>query len=143
MTIEEKVNDYVSSNGTSSTMEKERLYSLVSEVYQINKNSFIPADFCYNRTNERIAFEKHTHLFERTNEGTYLVLGEDYPYTDPVYYRKRGETSDSVAGVWNKGVYKAGAMSINTIKLRMNDMKDGVSITLKVLPVTVGIERKW
>lgn len=35
MTIEEKVteviNDYVSSNGTSSTMEKERLYSLVSE----------------------------------------------------------------------------------------------------------------
>ena len=56
--ITEVINDYVSSNGTSSIMDKDQLYAMVSEVYQINKNSFLPADFCYNRTNEGIDFEK-------------------------------------------------------------------------------------
>ena len=91
MKIEEKVteviNDYVSSNGTSSEMNREQLYQLVTANYPMNKNSFLPADYCYNRTNEGIDFEKHVHLFARTDEGNYLILGEDYSYSGPVYYR--------------------------------------------------------
>lgn len=54
MTIEEKVieviNDYVSSNGTASKMTSDQLYSLVTATYPMNRNSFLPADYCYNRT---------------------------------------------------------------------------------------------
>ncbi|WP_456061945.1 DUF7225 domain-containing protein [Anaerococcus vaginalis] len=33
-----------------------------------------PADYCYNRTNEGIDFEKHSHLFEKDDDGSYVVL---------------------------------------------------------------------
>ena len=84
MTIQEMItkviNDYVSSNGTSSIMDKDQLYAMVSEVYQINKNSFLPADFCYNRTNEGIDFEKHNdskewYVSKKTSERIYA-----FPY---------------------------------------------------------------
>lgn len=142
MTIQEMItkviNDYVSSNGTSSIMDRDQLYAMVSQVYQINKNSFLPADFCYNRTNEGIDFEKHTHLFERFDDGRYLVLGEDYPYSGPVYYRKRGETEDSVRGIWTNGFYREGALS--DASLRLEDLYDGLKSALKVIPVVVAKE---
>lgn len=50
----------------------------------MNRNSFLSADYCYSRTNEGIDFEKHIHLFVRIDEGNYLILGKDYPYSGPV-----------------------------------------------------------
>lgn len=145
MTIEEKVieviNDYVSSNGTASKMTPDQLYSLVTATYPMNRNSFLPADYCYNRTNEGIAFERHSHLFERTADGDYLVLGEDYPYSGPVYYRRKGEKEDSVRGVWTNGSYKEGAAVDGTTELRLNDLFDGVKNTLKSIPVTVAADK--
>ncbi|MCI8638978.1 MAG: hypothetical protein HFG41_07510 [Coprococcus sp.] len=141
MTIEEKVtefiHDYVSSNGTSSVLDRELLYRLVNAVYPMNKNSFLPADYCYNRTNEGIDFEKHVHLFERTDEGKYLVLGDYYPYSGPVFYRRRGETEDSISGIWTNGVYEAVASITDTIELRLNDLLGGVKTALKECSVTV------
>ena len=145
MTIEEKVieiiNDYVSSNGTGSKMTPDQLYSLVTATYPMNRNSFLPADYCYNRTNEGIDFERHSHLFERTDDGNYLVLGEDYPYSGPVYYRRRGEKEDSVRGVWTNGLYEEGAAVVDTTTLRLNDLFDGIKNTLKPIPVTVSAEK--
>lgn len=145
MTIEEKVieviNDYVSSNGTASKMTSDQLYSLVTATYPMNRNSFLPADYCYNRTNEGIDFERHSHLFERTDDGNYLVLGEDYSYSGPVYYRRRGEKKDSIRGVWTNGLYEEGAAVVDTTTLRLNDLFDGVKNTLKLIPVTVSAEK--
>lgn len=141
MTIEEKIteviNDYVSSNGTASKMTPDQLYSLVTATYPMNRNSFLPADYCYNRTNESIDFEKHVHLFERAGDGNYLVLGEDYPYSGPVYYRRRGEAEDSIRGVWTNGLYVEGAEVANIAELRLNDLFDGIKTSLKTIPVTV------
>ena len=145
MTIEEKVveiiNDYVSSNGTASKMTPDQLYSLINATYPMNRNSFLPADYCYNRTNEGIEFEKHSHLFERTDDGNYLVLGEDYPYSGPVYYRRRGEKEDSIRGVWTNGLYEEGTAATDTTKLRLNDLFIGVKNTLKSIPVTVSADK--
>ncbi|QBE98001.1 hypothetical protein PMF13cell1_03564 [Blautia producta] len=146
MKIEEKVteviNDYVNSNGTSSEMNREQLYQLVTANYPMNKNSFLPADYCYNRTNEGIDFEKHVHLFARTDEGNYLILGEDYSYSGPVYYRRRGETEDSVCGIWTNGVYEAGIPIAGTTELRLNDLLSGVKTAFKTIPVTVATSGK-
>ncbi|WP_281703723.1 DUF7225 domain-containing protein [Parvimonas micra] len=141
MTIEEKIseviNNYVSSNGTGSKMTTDELYSLVIAKYNMNRNSFLPADYCYNRTNEGINFEKHSHLFERTDDGYYLVLGEHYPYSGPVYYRRKGETVDNVRGVWNNGIYEEVAEVVDTINLRLNNLFDGVKNALKEVSVHV------
>ena len=145
MTIEEKVveiiNDYVSSNGTASKMTPDQLYSLVNATYPMNRNSFLPADYCYNRTNEGIDFEKHSHLFERTDDGNYLVLGGDYPYSGPVYYRRRGEKEDSIRGVWTNGLYEEGTAVTDTTELRLNDLFIGVKNTLKSIPVTISADK--
>lgn len=139
MTIEEKIseviNNYVSSNGTGSKMTTDELYSLVIAKYNMNRNSFLPADYCYNRTNEGINFEKHSHLFERTDDGYYLVLGEHYPYSGPVYYRRKGETVYNVRGVWNNGIYEEVAEVVDTI--RLNNLFDAVKNALKEVSVHV------
>lgn len=141
MTIEEKIseviNNYVSSNGTGSKMTTDELYSLVIAKYNMNMNSFLPADYCYNRTNEGINFEKHSHLFERTDDGYYLVLGEHYPYSGPVYYRRKGETVDNVRGVWNNGIYEEVAEVVDTINQRLNNLFDAVKNDLKEFSVHV------
>ena len=141
MTIEEKIseviNNYVSSNGTSSKMAADELYSLVIAKFNMNRNSFLPADYCYNRTNEGINFQKHSHLFERTDDGYYLVLGEHYPYSGPVYYRRKGETVDNVRGVWNNGIYEEVAEVVDIINLRLNNLFDGVKNALKEFSVHV------
>lgn len=143
MTIQEKVteviNDYVSSNGTLTEMDCEQLYSLVTAVYPINKGSFIPSDYCYNRNNEGIDFEKHVHLFARADKGNYRVLGENYSYSGPVYYRRRGETEDSICGTWNNGVYEVSVSIAENIELRLNDLFSWVKTVLKTIPVNVFI----
>lgn len=139
--ITEVINDYVSSNGISSIMDNDQLYAMVSEVYQINKNSFLPADFCYNRTNEGIDFEKHTHLFERLDDGRYLVLGEDYPYSGPVYYRRIGKTEDSVRGIWTNGLYEEGAVVADVIELLFNDLFEGVKNILNTISVIISADK--
>ncbi|MDU0946027.1 MAG: hypothetical protein ACLTA8_01175 [Intestinibacter bartlettii] len=65
-----------------------------------------PADYCYNRTNEGIDFEKHSHLFEKDDDGSYVVLGENYQYSGPVYCRCRCETEGSISGLWTNGLYE-------------------------------------
>ena len=144
MTIAEKIieviNDYVSLNGTGMKMSREQLYNVVSETYQMNKNSFLPADYCYNRTNEGIDFEKQAHLFERTDDGDYIVLGMDYPYSGLVQYRRRGETEDSVCGVWTNGLYEEVTTGVGNVKLRLNDLCNGIMKTLKKFQVTVSTD---
>lgn len=143
MTIEEKIseviNNYVSSNGTGSKMTTDELYSLVIAKYNMNmnRNSFLPADYCYNRTNEGINFEKHSHLFERTDDGYYLVLGEHYPYSGHVYYRRKGETVDNLRGVWNNGIYEEVAEVVDIFNLRLNNLFYGVKNALKEFSVHV------
>ncbi|MDD5792117.1 MAG: hypothetical protein PUD22_06020 [Erysipelotrichaceae bacterium] len=141
MTIEEKVteviNGFVGSNGTNIKMTPDQLFALVTEAYPINRNSFLPADYCYNRTNEGINFEKHVHLFERTEDGEYLILGEDYTYSGPVYCRKRGETEDSICGVWTNGAFKVNDSTEEITDLRVIDLLNGIRTALKAIPVTV------
>lgn len=103
----------------------------------MNRNSFLPEYYCYNRTNEGIDFEKHIHLFVRTDEGNYFILGENYPYSGSVYYRKRGETKYSICGVQTNGVYEAGVTVAEAIKPRFYDLLESVENVLKTMPVTV------
>lgn len=132
--IAEVINNYIRYNGKTSIMDKNQLYSLVSEKYKIKKNSFLPADFCYNRMNVGIDFKKHIHLFEMIEEGKYLVLGEGYPYSGLVYYRKRGETEVHVAGKWLNGEF------MNNLEMRLNDLFD--SIKQMLVPYSIKVVKE-
>ncbi|UNL87436.1 DUF7225 domain-containing protein [Priestia koreensis] len=73
----------------------------LNETYGVNSSSVIPSDFCYNRLNKGITFQKH--LFEYAERNGYRYLGENYPYTGLIYRRSSELKRDIVVGEWVKG----------------------------------------
>lgn len=71
--------------------------------YGINPGSIIPTDYCYNRYNNGIAFNKHIfeYLFDR---GTFRYLGENYPYSGKILHKLKNNYKEIIAGEWNDGV---------------------------------------
>ena len=107
MTIREMitdcVNDYVHVHGTDCTMNKKELFQMVSCQCPIKYSSFLPQDYCYNRTNDGILFDGHTHLFEYVEPDCYRLLGENYPYSGPVLHKPRGK-KEIIVGMWTQGI---------------------------------------
>lgn len=130
--MRQAVSSYIDKNGTGNVLTRQELSALVSAIMPVESKSFLPADYCYNRTNTGISFEAHVHLFELTNDGRYKVLGENYTYSGPVLGRKEGEQRYEVKGVWSNGEYKEG---ITDSYLRLTDMYDSLSHMLKNVKV--------
>lgn len=62
----------------------------LSEKYKRPRDSYIPSDYCYNRTNRGIQYEKQPHYFLYIERGKYQYKGKNYNYqgtveTDPRY----------------------------------------------------------
>jgi hypothetical protein len=66
-----------------------------------NPKSIILSDYCYNRWNKGIAFEKH--IFQYMSRNQYKYLGENVKYTGPVFTRPKGKKRDQLAGEWRAG----------------------------------------
>jgi hypothetical protein len=81
---------------TSTEMKRE-----AKKRFGANPGSIIISDFCYNRINDGIKFDKH--LFEYLERNTYKFLGENYPYTGKIYHRPQHQKEREV-GEWKKGV---------------------------------------
>ncbi|MEC2078080.1 DUF7225 domain-containing protein [Metabacillus fastidiosus] len=66
-----------------------------------NPGSIILSDYCYNRYNNGISFDKH--LFEYINRNSYKYLGENYPYTGLIFHKPKGQDTEVVVGEWRNG----------------------------------------
>lgn len=87
---------------------RSEIVGLVSEKFGRNPDSVIPSDYCYNRLNSGINYEKYLHLFEYTDRNTYKYLGVDYPYTGKIYHKPKGGCEICV-GEWVDGkIVKSG-----------------------------------
>lgn len=132
MTIEEAmrlaINGYIEKNGIGNIVTKQELAIMVNEIMPVKSNSFLPSDYCYNRTNKGITFETHVHLFELMDDAHYKVLGENYLYSGPVLGRKEDGQGYEIKGVWVNGEYEDG---ISDIYLRLADLYDSLDRTLK------------
>lgn len=69
--------------------------------YGTNPGSVILSDYCYNRYNKGINFDKH--LFHYINRGAYKYLGENYPYTGLIFSKAKGAEKEIVVGKWKNG----------------------------------------
>ena len=82
-------------------MTSSQIKDMVSRKFGTNKNSVLPSDYCYNRTNKGISFSKH--IFEMIDRDNYRYLGENYPYSGHVYHRPMRAAGDSIVGEWKNG----------------------------------------
>lgn len=94
-------------NQLKSELIIETIYSL-SEILTIlntkfntNKRSIIPSDYCYNRLNKGIKFNKHIFIYLERN--LYKYVGENYKYTGKVYHKPRKSRLDVVVREWKNG----------------------------------------
>jgi len=88
-------------NHENQVLTRSQLIEKLQKKFKINPASVIPSDYCYNRLNDGIKFEKH--LFQYKGKNEYKYLGENFRYTGKIYHRKKSSTEDEVAGEWNEG----------------------------------------
>src|ERR1035437_4215695 len=70
-------------------------------------SSIILSDYCYNRINDGIKFDKH--IFEYINLNRYMFLGENYPFTGLIIHKPKGAKIEFIDGEWILGrkiIYK-------------------------------------
>ena len=79
------------------------VYPRVSAEYK--ESSIMPRDYCYNRVNKDPASTKHPRLLEMLGDGMYICLGEDYPYSKPMYTQPTGTKNEIVVGNWENGIF--------------------------------------
>lgn len=109
MTIDEQmraiVAELVSEYGQHHMISLRELYELLGARFQTNSGSIIPSDYCYNRANKGIEFDKKPRLLEFLGDGMYECLGENYPYNKQVYTKPKGSKDDVVVGHWEDGTF--------------------------------------
>jgi len=76
----------------------------VSAEFGTNEISIIPSDYCYNRINNGIPFNKH--LFIRLSKGEYKYIGENHPYTGWIHRRLKRGKAEEIAGRWENGSFE-------------------------------------
>lgn len=69
--------------------------------YGTNPASLLLSDFCYNRYNKGIEFNKH--LFRYISRSFYEYLGEKAPFTGLIFHKPTGEPVDVIVGEWRHG----------------------------------------
>ncbi|SLM30421.1 conserved hypothetical protein [Desulfamplus magnetovallimortis] len=102
MTIFDKVDEILKIQNKSIFSTSE-IKDLCHDHYGINKNSVIPSDYCYNRTNHGIANDKNILIF--LGAGEYKYVGRDHQYSGWVYHKEKGETKEKIVGEWKNGKY--------------------------------------
>ena len=88
----------------NSEFTRSEIVKLVTSKFGCNPTSVIPSDYCYNRLNKGINYEKYLHLFEYTDTKTYRYLGLNYPYTGKILHNPKGGC-EVVVGELKDGVF--------------------------------------
>ena len=68
--------------------------------FRTNRGSVILSDYCYNRYNDGIKFNKH--IFEYLGKNQYKCLGENYPYNGKIYHKPVNQEIE-IYGHWING----------------------------------------
>lgn len=101
--IADAMMDYLNNNSESCILTSSEIKEIVHKKHGLNKNTVTPADYCYNRINKGIEYNKMTHLFIYEGRNRYRLVGKDFVYSGPVYCRCKGEQNDEYAGEVVKG----------------------------------------
>lgn len=85
---------------------RDEIVKMVVQKYSINESSIIPSDYCYNRYNLGVKFDKDTRLFEYKEREKYIYLGQNYNYNGNIFWKPKGEKYDLKIGEWNNNSFE-------------------------------------
>ncbi|USK57835.1 hypothetical protein LIS82_26825 (plasmid) [Cytobacillus solani] len=100
MTIYEQLKEVLKERKGDTLTSTEIIDRLISK-FKTNRSSINLADYCYNRYNYGISFNKHLFIYITRN--TYRFVGENHPYTGLIFHKPKGSEQESVVGEWDNG----------------------------------------
>lgn len=111
-TIDEQMriitNEIISEYGLHYKISLKELYELFGARFQTNDKSIIPSDYCYNRTNKGLDFQRKPRLFAFLGDGMYECLGQNYPFNGDVITHPKKSKIEVIVGSWENGVFSKG-----------------------------------
>ena len=80
MNIQEEIEQFLSSMPINHEFTTRWFKSELSKQYKRSEGSFIPSDYCYNRKNKGIDYDKQPHYFLYLGRGLYRYVGKYYDF---------------------------------------------------------------
>ncbi len=80
MTILEEIEEFLSNIPLEYVFSTGWFKDELSKKYKRPRDSYIPSDYCYNRKNYGINYEKQPHYFLFLERGRYKYVGKNYNY---------------------------------------------------------------
>ncbi len=100
------VNSLIKTYGKGHVITRSELKDYMLVHYGIEDGSFHPTDYCYNSIDEyKLKHpESFPQLFVQTEDGGFECVGQNYPYTGPVYHnQKRKNQPEKKVAEWKNG----------------------------------------
>ena len=97
------INEYVKTFGFDEIKSTGDIVGFLEEKCELH-GWFLVSDMCYNKTNKANlgTYVEDVKLFEEVSRGKYRILGENYPYSgDLIWKKKKGKPE--VVGKWDNG----------------------------------------
>lgn len=89
MTVVEEIEEFVKSMPVDYEFSTGWFKKELSKKYKHSVDSYIPSDYCYNRKNNGINYDKQPHYFLYLKRNKYKYVGQNYTYTGEVEHNPR------------------------------------------------------
>lgn len=89
MSIIEEIEKFTESMPLGYEFSTKWFKTELSKQYNRSAESYIPSDYCYNRKNKGINYNKQPHYFLRLGRGKYKYVGKNYIFTGEVEEKPR------------------------------------------------------
>lgn len=91
MTVTEEIEEFLALMPIGHKFSTRWFKAELSKQYNRSEGSYIPSDYCYNRKNKGINYDKCPHYFLYLSHGVYQYVGKKYNFTGEVEQKPRNK----------------------------------------------------
>ena len=122
----------------NTIFSRSEIIDMVTTKYNRNPTSIVPSDYCYNRLNNGINYEKYLHLFEYTDDKNYKYLGLNYPYSGKILHKPKGGFEVVVGELKNGVLTSYNSEEVHDLKTtEKKTINEYVHTTKRDIPVSL------
>lgn len=78
--IKIEIEQFLSSMPLNHEFSRKWFKTELSKQFNRSEDSYIPSDYCYNRTNKGVKYDRQPHYFLHIGRGKYRYVGKNYLY---------------------------------------------------------------
>lgn len=93
MSVIKEIDEFVKSMPMDYEFSTKWFKTELSKKYNRSEDCYIPSDYCYNRKNNGINYDKQPHYFLYIKRGKYKYVGKNYTHNGTVEHKPRRKKS--------------------------------------------------